>query len=885
MLTTSPTTGSSKTIAPIPLVAPTGPSINPEGESSQQILKELEQTFASSSETVLMTSKNEPGYRGYSGYSEETPIAPGQRVFSIFYLFVLSLVAVALALSMALQRWKCHPLLSALAGSVSWYELEHKNANISALIEELMPRTAGPVDGSQYWRHEFCLMNVRPLSWLSFFALGFALWVFLYQHQHLFPGHDMMTVFCDTRPHVASTRWIWITGTILFTVCMVMHCVTAIAMVDPAFFVSIIGFIVVCLGYKREISGYHVLWYTGGNAVAVIMILCMSFLCSCMLRSWSALQYTLDDLLLAIQKTNNMGFTQVSVVNATACLHPDFFATQHLFTSACALCWVLVASVTYFLATVRHQTDASAASFSALLRFEIGLWDLVSSVIVPIALMVPLIARVFNHGGVLSVFPNQFWLWVFDECAVAGGIVWCGDDSVWSSEKALQLLSGTSTTSYLDWRQRSNWFVYVLIGYRVFVPLIVEAIFLTYTRFVLIRRRKSQVEGALEVFWRHRKAFGGVDDFLPLSKELGGQIIRTNIFHLNMSFLHSLPKQKAAVYDISKVRLVKDLHWFDKYSRINKYVNKFYPGRIIDRQALVTVTRYLLRRVHEANRPERKRVLRRVVGVLVAPHKTIYESAWRGIQLQPMYHSFLNLADELQGVLGTIYGPNFKPRHYDVATSHGAKTLRDLYNSGIAAFDNFTSMLHTLGKKTGGKARVAPMKSLYRVMEKITLLPGALEMWKRASTLTPEDVDAAVQKHAPCDIVRGWIEFSNISQMKLGLGLLIGADERLQKVRGFLHANTTGLGFRLEIMRIKNRFRTPTAGGWADMQLNFRFQMDANTGADGVGDDEKLRSAYWHVCEIQFIHKHMSLVRRQMGAHHMYAKYRSATELLEALDE
>ena len=26
---------------------------------------------------------------------------------------------------------------------------------------------------------------------------------------------------------------------------------------------------------------------------------------------------------------------------------------------------------------------------------------------------------------------------------------------------------------------------------------------------------------------------------------------------------------------------------------------------------------------------------------------------------------------------------------------------------------------------------------------------------------------------------------------------------------------------------------------------------------------------YWHVCEIQLVHEQMSLVRRQMGAHHI----------------
>ena len=49
--------------------------------------------------------------------------------------------------------------------------------------------------------------------------------------------------------------------------------------------------------------------------------------------------------------------------------------------------------------------------------------------------------------------------------------------------------------------------------------------------------------------------------------------------------------------------------------------------------------------------------------------------------------------------------------------------------------------------------------------------------------MSPEDVDAAVQSHAPADIVRGWIEFDNVSQMKMALGLLIGADERLKGAR------------------------------------------------------------------------------------------------------
>ena len=116
---------------------------------------------------------------------------------------------------------------------------------------------------------------------------------------------------------------------------------------------------------------------------------------------------------------------------------------------------------------------------------------------------------------------------------------------------------------------------------------------------------------------------------------------------------------------------------------------------------------------------------------------------------------------------------------------------------------------------------------------------------------------------------------------------MIGADERLHRVRGFVDADTAGLGFQLEIVRIKNRFKHPTDAGWADMLVNFRFRADSEDSFKGFGGHQPVGedSPYWHVCEVQFVHAHMSLVRRQMGAHHSYSKFRSAMELLEVLGE
>jgi hypothetical protein len=78
------------------------------------------------------------------------------------------------------------------------------------------------------------------------------------------------------------------------------------------------------------------------------------------------------------------------------------------------------------------------------------------------------------------------------------------------------------------------------------------------------------------------------------------------------------------------------------------------------------------------------------------------------------------------------------------------------------------------------------------------------------------------------------------------------------------NAKAAGIEEKLDIVRIKNRFKEPTSGGWSDTLINFRFSGTA------------------HICEIQFVHSQMMLVRKQMGAHFQYEQFRSASELLEA---
>ena len=70
----------------------------------------------------------------------------------------------------------------------------------------------------------------------------------------------------------------------------------------------------------------------------------------------------------------------------------------------------------------------------------------------------------------------------------------------------------------------------------------------------------------------------------------------------------------------------------------------------------------------------------------------------------------------------------------------------------------------------------------------------------------------------------------------------------------------------IKIVRCKNRWARATGGGWADLLINFCF-------CDGPAEA--------HVCELQFVHTKLMIVRKQMGAHHEYGIFRAANELLE----
>ena len=149
--------------------------------------------------------------------------------------------------------------------------------------------------------------------------------------------------------------------------------------------------------------------------------------------------------------------------------------------------------------------------------------------------------------------------------------------------------------------------------------------------------------------------------------------------------------------------------------------------------------------------------------------------------------------------------------------------------------------------------RCAPMKKIIRAVEKIVV-----------KCERPVDL---------CDIVRGSIVAHSMEDLVYLLGVFLYDFGDLQddmKDRSIttsdeessLPKSSQSL---LRICRVKNRFASPTAGGWTDCTVNFFFVDDPNR----------------HVCELQFIHNKLLHQRKTLGGHQFYAAFRCAYECLE----
>merc|ERR1711907_680247 len=126
----------------------------------------------------------------------------------------------------------------------------------------------------------------------------------------------------------------------------------------------------------------------------------------------------------------------------------------------------------------------------------------------------------------------------------------------------------------------------------------------------------------------------------------------------------------------------------------------------------------------------------------------------------------------------------------------------------------------------------------------------------------------AVDATSLVDVLRGSVECPDFTEIVFILDLLQLLDVDLGDAKKAKQSGWNLQRFQIRIIHIKNRFTTPTSGGWADTMVNFTFAH---------GDDTR------HVMELQLQHAQMLVVRKEGKAHAQYNKFRSAFELLEAV--
>ena len=214
--------------------------------------------------------------------------------------------------------------------------------------------------------------------------------------------------------------------------------------------------------------------------------------------------------------------------------------------------------------------------------------------------------------------------------------------------------------------------------------------------------------------------------------------------------------------------------------------------------------------------------LQKLRAELLTDFSRLYESMYLILAKEPGFAEFNTQADRCAS-----NAPQQTPRQ---ETQH----LEQLYETGaVSARAPFASLLDAARQTiAGADVSVAPLKKMSRTIEKSLLRPEA----ERRG-----EVDGIL------DVVRGMVTCGSMNDLKAALAFFSEADH----------------GWK--IVRVKNRFTGErTSGGWADCLLNI------------VRSDDP----HQHICEVQLVHESMLLLRKRLGGHDAYHRYRTADEVL-----
>eukprot|EP00039_Didymoeca_costata_P005888 m.85664 g.85664 ORF g.85664 m.85664 type:complete len:472 (-) comp13018_c1_seq9:1570-2985(-) len=239
-------------------------------------------------------------------------------------------------------------------------------------------------------------------------------------------------------------------------------------------------------------------------------------------------------------------------------------------------------------------------------------------------------------------------------------------------------------------------------------------------------------------------------------------------------------------------------------------------------------------------------------------HKTAYLKTMEGVRLEPLFPEYVKRVLAIKTLQRSVQ------RTPDIDTLYqDAEDIADRFSKFVNALGNKTRavvILHTIESKNfGRKVSKLKLKNPVRVLEKTGL---------RADRTKKYEAEGV------CDIVRGALQYNQMADFGNVLELLLACDddqestEDSEHVKKLLFPGATD-DARIVIVRIKDRFSKPTTGGWSDTMINFYFANDCNK----------------HICEVQLVHARMMTVRKEREAHKGYSQFRTALELLEAIDK
>jgi len=184
---------------------------------------------------------------------------------------------------------------------------------------------------------------------------------------------------------------------------------------------------------------------------------------------------------------------------------------------------------------------------------------------------------------------------------------------------------------------------------------------------------------------------------------------------------------------------------------------------------------------------KRTKILAHTYRTLRAGHKAAYLNTLKGIGKEPRFDEVGELLAEWSDM---IEKKQLKPRQAN-------SELIPVFESARAVRSCYMTFLKAIATKSDAEYIAAPMKSLWRAIEKISL------------KIASEQGDCS----KVCDIMRGALNFESMSKMYNALRLIKGCNilDELPDV--------AGVGQRIKLLRVKDRFSQPTSGGWADIMV------------------------------------------------------------------